>query len=319
MSVTIAVRVRAIAELTERVRAYELVAAERGGVLPPVMAGAHIGLRLASGLERHYSLLDPAGETHRYRIAVQREDIGRGGSTEIHRGLQVGDRLDITPPRNLFPLDPSAVGSVLIGGGIGVTPILSMARTLEREGRPFRLVHLARDVESAAFQEDLEALRNRGHQVLWHFDGGDPGAMFDLVGFLSGVGQGEHVYCCGPAGLMKAVGDLTADWDAGRIHFEHFSNAEAGPKANDKGFTVHLARSGVSVPVAPDETILGALLARSFDVDYSCGEGTCGTCIMPLLGGVPDHRDTVLLPSERDGNIVLCCSRALSAELTIDL
>lgn len=314
----IKVRVRSITELTRSIRSYELVAATRGDELPAFTAGAHLNVVLPSGLRRAYSLHNAPAEAGRYRVAVQRQDAGRGGSRELHLLVQVGSVLTITAPRNLFPLAPTGAG-LLIAGGIGITPLLAMATQLLHEGRPARLVNLARRAEDAAFLEEIAALAAKGLTAQTHFDEGNPALAYDLAGLLADVRADTHVYCCGPAGLMAAVAAASAHLPPTQVHFEHFTNEDAGPRDADAGFTVTLARSGRTVPVAAGQTILEALLGQGLDIDYSCNEGTCGTCITRVISGEADHRDKVLLPHERATQIVLCCSRARTPDLTLDL
>ncbi len=315
---TLRLKVRAIAELTPRIRTFELVPPVRGDELPPFTAGAHLTIHLPSGLERQYSLCNDPAERHRYVIAVQREEAGRGGSEEMFRAVHVGDVLAVGGPRNLFPLHESGEEAVLIAGGIGVTPILAMARRLAAAGRPFSVLYLTRDAEATAFAEEFAGLAAAGVPVTIHHDGGDPGRVFDLAGFLAALPDSAHVYCCGPAGLMTAVAELDpARGD--RMHFEHFTNADAAPQGGDQPFVVTLARSGRDIDIPADRSILDVLLEAGLDVDYSCGEGTCGTCITRLLGGEPDHRDRVLTPAEKADHIALCCSRARGPRLTLDL
>lgn len=314
----IKVRVRSITELTRSIRSYELVAEKRGDALPPFAPGAHVTVHLPSGLRRAYSLHNAPSEPGRYRIAVQREAAGRGGSRELHERVQLGDVLAISAPRNLFAL-AEAGPALLIAGGIGITPILAMATHLLEEGRPARLVYLSRREEDAAFLDEIAGLARRGLEVVTHFDGGDPLRTYDLATLLASVPQGTHVYCCGPEGLMAAVERAAVHLPGEAVHFERFANEQAGARDSDAGFTVRLARTGKTVQVAAGQTILDALLGQGLDIDYSCNEGTCGTCITRVLAGEADHRDKVLLPQERETHIVICCSRARSDELVLDL
>ncbi|WAC25599.1 PDR/VanB family oxidoreductase [Ancylobacter sp. SL191] len=314
----IRLRVRSITQLTRSIRSYELVAETRGGALKPFTAGAHLTVTLPSGLRRAYSLHNPPSEAGRYRIAVQREAAGRGGSIEMHERVQPGDTLAVSAPRNLFALAPEGP-ALLIAGGIGITPLLAMAAQLRDEGRAARLVYLVRQSEDAAFLDEIEALAARGLAVELHADGGDPARAYPLADLLATVPDDTHVYCCGPAGLMTAVAMAGAHLPTERMHFESFTNEEAAPRAGDAGFVVRLARSGRTVAVAAGESILDALLGQGLDIDYSCNEGTCGTCITRVLAGGIDHRDKVLLPQERADHIIICCSRATTAELTLDL
>jgi len=319
MSEHLILKVRAIAELTPRIRSFELVPTARGETLPGFTAGAHLTVHLPSGLERQYSLCNDPAERHRYCIAVQREEDGRGGSREMFRDVHVGDAVTVGLPRNHFPLHEDDAGEpVLIAGGIGVTPILAMARRLAAAGRRFSMLYLARDPESTAFAEEFSTFAAMGAEIRIHHDGGDPARAFDLAGFFRSLPEAAHVYCCGPAGLMAAVAAL-GEGRGERLHFEHFANDDAAPRSGDRAFTVVLARSGREIAVPADRTILEVLLEAGLDVDYSCTEGTCGTCITRLIDGEPDHRDLVLLPEERDGNVVICCSRAKGERLTLDL
>lgn len=312
------VSTRAVTELTPRIRLYEFIPAEEGAILPSFEAGSHVTLCLPSGLKRQYSLCNDPAERNRYVVAIQREDMGRGGSVEAHGKIGAGTSLVIEGPRNLFPLDPDAERSLFIAGGIGITPILSMIRQLQREGRDFHLLYLARSAEEAAFLDVLSSPEFSG-RVTVHYDGGDPARLFDLRSWLRNPSEGSHLYCCGPEPLMKAVGAAASHWPEGSVHFEHFTNEAAGPAEGDQPFTVTLARSGVSFEVPAGRSILSVLLENGFDVDFSCEEGTCGTCITRLVEGEADHRDTVLTEGERDGSIVICCSRARTPSITIDL
>lgn len=312
------VRVRSITEITRVIRAYELVAEKRGGLLPAFTPGAHVTVTLPSGARRAYSLYNSPTETGRYRIAVQREDAGRGGSAEMHRAVQVDDVISVATPRNLFAL-VEAPKSLLIAGGIGVTPILSMAQSLVEAGKDAELVYLARDEEDAPFLEDIAALTAKGLASRLHFDGGERARAYDLHALLATLSPHAHVYCCGPEGLMKAVEAAAQKTPIHSLHFERFINPDAEPRPGDRGFVVRLARSGRSIEVGPDETVLEALLSKGIDVDYSCREGTCGTCIARVLSGRVEHRDKLLSASERETHILICCSRATTPELTLDL
>jgi len=256
MSEVFQLKVRAIAELTPRIRSFELVPPVRGAKLPAFTAGAHLTVHLPSGLERQYSLCNDPAERHRYSIAVQRETTGRGGSDEMFRAVHVGDTLAVGAPRNLFPLhDGEDAEAVLIAGGIGVTPILAMARHLSAAGRRFSVLYLTRDAEETAFGEEFAALAAAGAPVTVHHDGGEVARAFNLAAFLGALSETAHVYCCGPAGLMKAVATL-GEGRGERMHFEHFSNDEAAPRSGDQPFVVMLARSGRDIEIPADRTIL---------------------------------------------------------------
>ncbi len=230
--------------------------------------------------------------------------------------LREGDVLPVSLPMNHFPLEATAGEVLLIAGGIGITPILSMARRLQEQELPFRLVYCARSAEAAAFIDVLTA-PEFADRAVFHYDAGDPTKAIDLAALLASHPPETHLYCCGPRELMRAVHDVTRHWPPGHVHFEDFGGS-AEPKSGDTAFQVRLARSGGVLEVGAQETILDAMRRHGLDVPSSCEAGACGTCRTRLLGGVVDHRDYVLADSERPGAIMVCVSRALSSELTID-
>lgn len=291
-----------------------------GRPLPAFTAGSHIRLRTPSGALRQYSLANDPAEHDRYEIAVKREEEGRGGSRSMVDGLGAGDTIDVFAPENLFALDDRARSFVLIAGGIGITPMRSMALHLIAEGtRGFKLYYLTRDPQGSAFLDELRASELAPH-VIVHHDGGDPRNAFDLWPVLEKPGSvgGRHVYCCGPRGLMDAVRDMTGHWPSSAVHFESFG-ADTKPHADDAPFEVELARSGGRVPVPVGVSILDALRQADVHVPSSCESGTCGSCKTRLLQGEADHRDLVLLEEEKADHIMVCVSRAKSPVLVVDL
>ncbi len=289
----------------------------QGAVLPAFEAGAHLRVRTPGGFERKYSLANAPADRQSYEIAVLREGDGRGGSADLVDHLRCGDLLDVSEPRNDFSLAKSAAGYLFIAGGIGITPILSMIRHLASEGEArFKLVYLTRSVAQTAFARVLSepALAAR---VTVHHDGGDPEEAFDLWPLLERPG-GRHLYCCGPAGLMSAVRDMTGHWPASSVHFEAFADATAS-RTTDEAFFVQLARSGARLEVPPGVSILEAMRAAGHDCPSSCESGSCGTCRTELLDGEVDHRDFVLAGEERTTHIMICVSRAATgSDLVID-
>jgi ferredoxin-NADP reductase len=298
-----------------------------GAPLPPFQPGAHIDVRLPNGELRQYSLANDCRERDRYVIGVLREapGHGRGGSEFVHRMLAAGTTLQISPPRNNFPLEPDAAAYRFVAGGIGITPILSMLRWCNAERRPWRLVYAARSRCRAAFYEDLHELG--GEQVTWHFDD-EAGSHLDVARALAGLAEGELVYCCGPRPLMNSVREQLGT-HAGVGRFESFLTPEARPAeattaaagGGDKTFTVRLRKSGTSFEVPVGKSILEVLEANGFNVPFSCRAGECGTCVTRVLEGRPDHRDYVLSNEERASNsmMCLCVSRALTPQLVLDL
>lgn len=298
------------------------LAAPDGALLPPVEAGAHLILRLPGGLARQYSLCNDPADRHRYLLAVLRTGDSRGGSTYIADRLRTGDLIQAEGPRNNFPLGTGQTNTVLIAGGIGVTPLLSMMHELERRGQPYRLHYCARSPEHAAFLRQLSAPPFQVH-VEFTFDAGDPAQGLDLRKLLAGAAPGTAVYCCGPEGLMAAVRRAGAHLPPGSLHFESFAAPGETPQADaaTSAFQIELARSGRLLDVPAGKSILSVLREDGLKADSLCEEGYCGTCVVPLLAGEADHRDTVLSDSERQENraIAICCSRAKSPRLTLDL
>jgi phthalate 4,5-dioxygenase reductase subunit len=228
---------------------------------------------------------------------------------------EVGDALPVSHPHNDFALVKSPAGYVLIAGGIGITPIMSMIRHLKATGGRFKLTYCTRDPEHTAFGDELGKPEFRG-QVAIHHDGGDIDKAFDFWPLLERPG-GQHVYCCGPRPLMDAVRDMSGHWPASSVHFETFTEP-ARSRPDDRPLRVRLARSGDVIEVPVGMTILEALRAAGQDVPSSCESGTCGTCKTRLLAGEPDHRDLVLAEHERADHVMVCVSRARSDELLLD-
>ncbi len=290
----------------------------RGERFPTFEPGAHIDLHLASGLVRSYSLLNPASETHRYVVGVQIDPKGRGGSRFIHENFRVGMSVGLSAPRNLFALDETAEHSVLIAGGIGVTPILCMYRRLVELGRPVHMLYCARSEDHAAF---LDELRSFGGALDLHFDADHGGRPVDLTAYLAEAPAGAHVYCCGPAPMLDAFDRACEAVGIENRHVERFAAVPQAQPAASHGYQVELARSRRTVEVASGQSLLDSLLAAGVDVDHSCMEGICGSCETRVLSGCPDHRDSVLSASERAGNTVMmiCVSGCKGEKLVLDL
>jgi phthalate 4,5-dioxygenase reductase component len=286
----------------------------KGGDLPAFSAGSHLSVRVPNGLVRKYSLCNDPAERDRYLIAVKREPGGRGGSESLIRDVAAGHDVPASAPVNNFELAKSNTGHLFIAGGIGITPIMAMIRAVQANGGRLKLYYCTRPPAATAFRDELAAPALRG-KVTIHHDGGDLAKALDLWPIVEKP-QGQHVYCCGPRGLMQAVRDMTGHWSPSAVHFESF--ADAAPRPDDKAFAVRLAKSGRSIEVPAGVTILEALRAAGLDVPSSCESGTCGTCRTRLIAGEADHRDLVLADDERANNIMVCVSRALGDELTID-
>jgi phthalate 4,5-dioxygenase reductase subunit len=285
--------------------------------LPAFTAGAHVQVQVPNGSLRKYSLCNDPAERERYVIAVKHERAGRGGSRSLIEDANIGDELLVSEPVNNFGLPRRTQAFVLIAGGIGITPIMSMIRQLKNEpDRQFRLYYCTRAPEATAFRDELNAPELRT-KVKIHHDDGDPAKALDLWPILEQRKNLAHLYCCGPRALMEAVRDMSGHWPPSAVHFEAFGDAETR-KRDDRPFTVKLARCGEIIDVPANQTILEAMRARGFDAPSSCESGTCGTCKTRLLSGEADHRDLVLSDGERGHQIMLCVSRARSAQLVID-
>lgn len=307
-------RVARAARIAEEIFEFEL--RDPGeGPLAPFTAGSHILVRTPSGEERKYSLCNNPRESDRYVIAVKRESAGRGGSVSMCDRLAPGDMLETGDPRNDFALVKSFAGYTLIAGGIGITPILSMARYLLDEGAPFKLYYLTRNRAATAYADDLSLPEFKGKVVI-HHDDGDPAKMFDLWPALEK--PKGHIYCCGPVGLMDAVRDMSGHWSRSAVHFEAFSDGHT-IRPQDLPFVVRLARSGQSYEVPVGQPILDVLRKNGHDVPYSCASGSCGSCKTRLLSGDVDHRDFVLQDEEKTQYIMVCVSRGRGGEIVIDL
>ena len=317
---TLTVRVvRKTAEATD-IATFELVDAQ-GDALPPFSAGAHIDVHLPNGLVRQYSLCNDSAETHRYLIGVLRDPASRGGSLAMHDLVNEGDILQISAPKNHFPLAHEARRSLLLAGGIGITPILCMAERLAISGAEFDLHYCTRSPARTAFRSRIQgsAFTSRVH---FHFDDGDAAQKLDIAATLGKVEDGTHLYVCGPKGFMNAVLDTAraAGWPEAQLHYEFFA-ADVGPSDSDESFEVKLASSGRTIRVEKDKTVITALAAAGVAIPFSCEQGVCGTCLTRVLEGVPDHKDNYLTPEEQAANdqFLPCCSRAKTALLVLDL
>jgi vanillate O-demethylase ferredoxin subunit len=319
---TPALRVRVVAKRTEAldICSFELVSAD-GHPLPSFSAGSHVDVSVADGITRQYSLCNDPTESHRYQIAVLRDPKTRGGSAGMHDRIQVDDVIAISAPKNHFPLAHEARRSLLLAGGIGVTPILCMAQRLAVMGADFDMHYCTRSRERTAFVDRIAA-SSFASRVQFHFDDGDASQKLDLAALLATPQPGTHLYVCGPKGFMDAVLGTARErgWPEAQLHFEFFS-ADVGPSADDESFEVQLASTGQVVIVPKDRTVVEALAAAGVEVLTSCEQGVCGTCITRVLEGVPDHKDMFFTPEEQAANdqFTPCCSRSKSRRLVLDL
>lgn len=316
----IAVRVREKLAVAPGIERFVLEPAE-GGELPPFTAGSHVVVVTPRGVSRRYSLCNAPGERHRYVIAVKREPAGGGGSASMVDDVRPGMRLEISSPFNYFPLADDASSHLLVAGGIGITPVLAMARELAARGADFRLEYCTPSPESTAFRDELSAADWSG-RVRFHHDAGVPPPQLPFAELLRERHGETHLYCCGPRGLMNAVRRATSHWPTSAVHFEDFGTSTdplLDASAGDDALEVRLAKRERTVRVPAGVSILEALRREGVDVPSSCESGTCGTCKTRLLEGVADHRDYVLDEDEQRDHIMICVSRARSARLVLDL
>lgn len=286
-----------------------------GALWPEWTPGAHVDLALAPDMYRQYSLCGDMADRSNLRFAVLREAESRGGSSLLHDKVTLGDELQVIALRNNFPI-VEAEQYLLVAGGIGVTPILAMARELERQGKDWQLLYGGRSRNGMAFLEELAAY---GDKV--RIRPQDEFGLLDIPDFIGEFNSGKVVYCCGPEPLIKAVEIYCSGWPEEALQIERFHPREQEFAAANAEFEVELRRSGLSVTVGADTTIAEALEDVGVHVPRSCNEGTCGTCVTKLLEGTPDHRDSFLRPRQREKNnrIMVCCSRSLTPKLVLDL
>jgi ferredoxin-NADP reductase len=308
--------IRSITYLAEAINGFELVD-PRGRDLPRFGAGAHIHLR-AGGFLRQYSLWNDPAERRRYCIAVLREDGGRGGSNYLHESTRVGDLVEVSLPRNNFPLDRTAERHLLIAGGIGITPFMSMIPELRRHRAEFELHYCTRSPERTAFRRELAPLAAEG-RLSFHHDGGDPARGLDIAAALRNARPGTHLYACGPAAFITAAAAAAREWPASNVHYELFAAFPETRANEERPFRVKLARTGGDYEVSAGETIAGVLRRHGIAVRTSCELGYCGACLTPYLAGEPDHRDQVLEENGRKRYVLICCSRSKTPLLELDL
>ena len=309
---------------TLRYEADDIISVElrpvQGTQFPAFEAGSHIDLHLPNGMVRSYSLLNAAVEANRYVVGVLKDRASRGGSRCVHEQLRIGMRLTISVPRNNFRLHEDATHSVLVAGGIGVTPLLCMARRLQALGRSFEVLYFARSRRSAAFVAELQAL---GAPIHWHFDEEACGPP-DLATLLKArpAQAGTHYYACGPAVMLDAFERDCAAQGYANAHIERFAAVEVAAASDAlDSYKVELRRSGKVASVAKGQSLLEAIRACGIEPITSCEEGICGACETRVLDGMPDHRDSVLSPAERSANqvMMICVSGCKSASLALDL
>lgn len=274
--------------------------------------GAHIDVYVADGTPRQYSLLP--SEPDAYRFAVKREGRGRGGSRYLHDAVAVGDVIEASAPRNHFRLHENARHTVLFAGGIGITPIYAMVARLAQIGASWELHYTAREGGNALFAEELALAYPNNVQLYGAALGTRPG----LRNIIAAAPEEAHFYCCGPQALIASFMEAVLSRPSANVHVEHFHGIAENQQT---AFKVILKRSRRTFDVPRNTSLLDMLLASGLEVPHSCREGTCGACEVFVIDGVPEHRDMVLTPEEREANtsMMVCCSGSRSSELTLDL
>lgn len=322
MSARLEALVAARAPVCEGIVGFDLVPSRADETWPPAPPGSHVDLHLPNGLVRQYSVHGPSVDRRGYRIAVQREAAGRGGSAWIHDHLAPGTTLAISDPRDAFRL-VDAARYRFIAGGIGITPILSLMRAALARAAPAELHYGTRALERTPFRDVFSETPFAGRVHLVH-DGGDPRRGLDLANAVGAFDGAAALYCCGPPALMTAVGAMARvlHWPDAHVHFESFTRSEpVGEPARNRAFRIRIASTGDVFEVGPQDTVLSVLRENGLYVDSSCEQGLCATCRVGVLQGIVDHRDEVLSALDRESHSAMttCCSRAVSEELLLDL
>lgn len=319
-SKTLRVKVERVEQLSPDIKAFELMGLD-GSSLPEFSPGAHIDVHMGADLSRPYSLCNGPGDAARYLIAVKKEPNSRRGSRFMHEEVRAGQVLSIGRPRNHFPLQEDAKQSLLLGAGIGVTPLLCMARHLQARGAAFEMQYFCRSAAHAAFRDVLSSPAFEG-KVSFQYGLDASAVQAHLRELLKDHPEGAHLYLCGPRPFMDMVESAAAPlWPQGAIHREYFSADLALAEADQNLFEVALARSGRSFLVPEGKSITDVLKENGVAVDMSCEQGVCGTCLTRVISGIPDHRDMFLSDEEkaRADVILPCVSRCKSPKLVLDL
>ena len=306
-------RVASKTQLTDQIVGLKLESSD-GSVLPGFGGGAHLNLHLGTGLSRQYSLCNPSKNPDVYELAVLIESESRGGSKAV-AALAVGDLVESDEPQNHFGLK-TASNHRLFAAGIGITPMLAMARELEGRGSKFDLLYRAKSSDKAAFYSDLTG------SDFTQFSFSSEGTL-DLADKVAAPGADEQLYVCGPQRFIDAVLEAAkeAGWRADQLNREYFNAAVPESEDGDKPFTVKLKSTGDEYQIPVDQTISQVLEDAGVFVPLSCESGVCGTCLVDVISGEPDHRDLYMSDEEHAANrqITVCCSRSKTPFLEIDL
>lgn len=318
---TLTARIHAMQYEADGIVSVEFRPATQQTVFPSFEPGSHIDLHLPNGLIRNYSLCNPHTDSQRYVVAVLHDRASRGGSRYVHEQLRVGGTIEISSPRNNFALSEQANQSVLVAGGIGITPLWCMLQKLVQEGQSVRLFYCARNRSEAAFVPEIQALCNSNNiPCYFHFDQ-EQGAAPKLQTLLAGLGKENHYYCCGPTPMLAAFEEACQVLGYEHVHIERFAAIPQVQTSADDAFELRLAKSGQTIHVPADMSILDALLEAGVMIEHSCKEGVCGSCETRILEGEADHRDGVLSKKEREAgqSLMVCVSRCKRGPMVLDI
>lgn len=293
-----------------------------GTALPAFEAGSHIDLQVNAQIIRQYSLYNDPNDTNTYKIAVLKDPNSRGGSVAVHETLNVGDTVQVSTPRNLFPLNTECKRVLLFAGGIGITPLMSMVKVLSKLGSDFELHYHSRSRANTAFMDEL-VNSTYSSKVSFYFSDEENDKAAAVKKALSQPSDDVHLYTCGPNGFMDYIFETARalNWQDSNLHKEVFNAAPQELDESDKGFELNLTRSDISLHIPKDKTALEVMEEAGIDIDFSCEQGVCGSCLTKVTCGIPDHRDQFQTESEKSLNdhFTPCCSRALTESLSIDL
>jgi len=315
-SPVIQVKITKAAQTAKGIMLYEFTPVD-GSLLPEWSAGAHLDIVVAPEFLRQYSMSGDPADRSKYQIAVLREDTGRGGSKLMHRIFEEGRRVFISPPINHFALDATATKTVLMGGGIGVTPLVAMAHELHAQGRDFVLHYSGRSRATMALLDDIAGF-DWADRVHLHIS--DEGTRADMRTLLAGYQKGWHLYTCGADRYMAAVMDAAtrAGFPEEARHLEYFSVPEQ-PEYVNHDFTLRLVKSGKEFTVPADRSATDIMAENGIQIDVKCADGICGVCKCGLVSGEVEHRDFVLSRAQRETDIILCQSRAAAKDGVIEI
>ncbi|WP_185964594.1 pyridoxamine 5'-phosphate oxidase family protein [Aliikangiella marina] len=313
---TLTLQVSKVVEETKAIKTFTLVSNDHG-ILPAIEAGSHlpIVLTLPSGkqIERHYSIISSSDENRFYKIAVQKQSRSRGGSEFIHNQLVAGSLLSAKAPKNAFPLGNHSGCTLLVAGGIGITPILSMIQTLKSRNRPFEVHYVAKTQQDMAFYEKVKKIAQG--RAYFYFSKEPSSPKLDVVALMKSATENTHLYVCGPTKLINAIRDTgnILDWNPEKIHFESFGTNNK----DNKTFQVNLTKTNAVITVKPQESILDVLIKKKINVAYDCKRGECGMCAVDIIKGDVEHRDFYLSKSEQNAQMCICVSRAKDSKLVL--